>query len=60
MKHENKTITEDQIRLALESFRKRGGLIRPLQPQTAPERRMVGSQHGAYEHLFDVVGLNVS
>ena len=60
MKQSKKIITEDQIRRALRNFRSRGGLIRRLPPQIAPERKMVGSQHGVYEYLFDVVGLNVS
>ena len=60
MKHSKKTITEDQIRRALETFAKRGGLVRRLPPQIAPDRRLVGAQHAVYENLFDVVGLNVS
>lgn len=59
MKHSKKTITEDQIRRALEVFAKRGGLIRTLPPQVAPDRRLVGVQHAVYESLFDVVGLNL-
>jgi hypothetical protein len=59
MKHSKKTITEDQIRQALEKFAKRGGLVRTLPPQVAPERRMVGAQHALYENLFDVVGFNL-
>ena len=49
MKQDKKTITEDQIRRALEVFSRRGGLIRTLPPQIAPERKLVGAQHGAYE-----------
>lgn len=59
MKQSKKIITEDQIRRALHKFRRRGGLIRTLPPQVVPERRLVGSQHGAYESLIEVVGLQV-
>ncbi len=59
MKHYRKNITEDQIRRALRNFKSRGGLIRRLPPQVAPERRMVGSQHGVYENMLEAVGLNV-
>ena len=60
MKHDKKTITKDQIRRALENFPKRGGLIRTLPPQVAPNRRLVGAQHGVFESLFEVVGVDVS
>ena len=59
MKHSKKTVTEDQIRRALEIFRKRGGLMRTLPPQVAPDRRLVGAQHAAYESLLEAVGLHV-
>lgn len=58
MKHHRKNITEDQIRLALKRFEKRGGLNRKLPPQAAPERKLVGSQHAVYESLFEAVGLD--
>ena len=60
MKDSKKIITEDQIRRALEKFKNRGGLIRTLPPQVAPDQRLVGARHAAFENLFDVVGLNVS
>ena len=56
MKHDKKTITADQIRRALETFAKRGGLIRTLPPEVAPERRLVGAQHAVFENLLEVVG----
>ena len=59
MKHDKKTITEDQIRRALEVFAKRGGLIRTLPPQAVPDRKLVGAQHGVYENLIEAVGLNL-
>ena len=59
MKNERKIITEAQIRRALEKFEKRGGLIRRLSPQVAPERRLVGSQHAVYESLIEAVGLKI-
>ena len=59
MRHDKKIITEDQIRLALKQFEKRGGLVRTLPPQVAPDRRLVAAKHAAYESTFDAVGLNV-
>ncbi len=59
MRHDRKYITEDQIRRALKNFKKRGGLIRTLPPQVAPDRRLVGAQHAVYESLIEAVGLNV-
>ena len=59
MKHNKKTITEDQIRRALGKFASRGGLIRTLPSQVAPERRLVGARHAAFEGLFEAVGLKL-
>lgn len=60
MKNESKTITEEQIRRALKSFEKRGGLIRTLPPQEEPPRMLVGARHAAFENLFETVGINLS
>ena len=59
MKHFRKNITEDQIRQALKNFSERGGLIRTLPPQVAPDRSLVGSQHAVYENLIEAVGLQL-
>ncbi len=59
MKHYRKNITEEQIRQALKNFAERGGLIRTLPPQVAPDRSLVGSQYAVYESLIEAVGLNV-
>ena len=53
MKDKGKNISHEDVQRALRSFQERGGLIRTLPAQLAPDRLLVGARHGLYEPVLN-------
>ncbi len=53
MKNNGKNISHEDVQRALRIFKARGGLIRTLPAQHAPDRLLVGARHGLYEPVLE-------